>query len=445
MEPKDETKRVLKALDEVRRGHGWGRVGWLDRRLGNSPGYVARLLAGKPAMRLEQLFEILNLLEFEPGEFFAWVFGTRYRFQPERYLKVLARKKERTELLKQIDRIIDASVLLQATESESSNSEAELRELTTDLSRLEEFRFTDPTVARAESIDILKAVLNLTENSENSLQIICDALLLLGAIEIALRNYSPAAAYLARALRLAKKENYLQREARALQRCCYLLGTQGEYDIALNFVEQAMHKYIFLGDLPGIGKCLVDQGMMLRRANRPQQTIPCYEAALKYLPKEAWQYRVALHQSLGLAYIDLGEVDKAEQCAEVAAREHQTKHGLNWWKIFWLRGEVALRRDDLLYAETAFRKVLAASAAQENCIDVALITLRLSLVLLMAGRIDEMLELASDMVQQLETLKKESKIAAQAVNDFIKLALVGKVTEDFLDRAYKQMIKAVYE
>jgi hypothetical protein len=77
MEPKEETKRVLRALDEARRGRGWGAVGWLDRKLSKSDGYVGRLLAGKPAMRVEQLFEILDALEYESGEFFSWVFGRR--------------------------------------------------------------------------------------------------------------------------------------------------------------------------------------------------------------------------------------------------------------------------------------------------------------------------------------------------------------------------------
>jgi len=444
MDPKRETTRILKALDEARKGRGWGGAGWLDRKLGSSPGYTSRVMAGKISLRLDQFFEILNILEFEAGEFFAGVFGMSYHFQPERYLRNLARREEKTELLRQVDKLIITPTLPKTDEHVLDNSEINLEDLAADLSRLEGFRFTNPVVAKAESIETLKTIVGIPDTSQESLQIVCDALLLIGATEVALRNYSSAAAYLLRALTLAQRENYLPREAKVLQRCCYLLGTQGEYDIAIDFANQAMHKYIFLGDLTGIGKCLVDQGMMLRRAGRPQQTVLYYTAALKYLPKEAWQYRVALHQSIGLAYVDLGEVDKAEECAELATKEHQTKDGLNWWKIFWLRGEVALTRHELPYAEAAFRKVLAASMEQENCIDIALVSLRLSLVLLLAGRIDEMMGIASDMVQQLEDLKKENKIAAQAVNEFIKLALVGKVTEDFLDRAYKKMIKAVH-
>ncbi len=82
------------------------------------------------------------------------------------------------------------------------------------------------------------------------------------------------------------------------------------------------------------------------------------------------------------------------------------------------------------------------SESEGDFLDVALISLRLSKVLLLAGKRAEMQVVAAEMVQLLEPLATENRLAAKLVGDFIKRALTEAVSLDFLDHAHDEIYKS---
>jgi tetratricopeptide (TPR) repeat protein len=435
MKPKDETQKILRALDEARSARGWGGAGWLDRKLSKSPGYVARLLVGKPAIRLEQVFDILNVLEYEAGEFFAWVFGSQCKLDPDRILRRLESGVEKSELLIRIDKILTTHhrhAEQQAEESPGQDQEAELN-------RLNELRFSYPVMAKTESLELLRLVVAEIEDGRGSLHYLCDCLSLAGGKEGILSNIPMQAAYLRRAFSLSDLLDSPRRKASLLQKCSYLVADLGNYDAALSLEEQACKIYIFLKDLSGIGQTLVDQGNMHFYLGEPLVSVQCYTAALGYIPRQMWTYRFSTYQCLGFTYLHLGEVEKAQKYADLAGQAHETRDGPNWWRLTWLRGEIALLQADLSFAETAFLKISDAFLAEENYVDAALVALRLAKVFLLAGKLKKMQRVSSGMIALMDPLKLKNDIARSTIHEFIKLALIGEVTEDFLDRAHEKV------
>jgi tetratricopeptide (TPR) repeat protein len=432
MEPRDETKRVLRALDEARRGRGWGAVGWLDRKLSKSDGYVGRLLTGKPAMRVEQLFEILDALEYEAGEFFSWVFGTQYKINPDRILRRMEKGTNKTDLIKRIDNILASHQNPKDQQPEKPPSQDRKAEL----DRLNELRFSYPIMAKSEGLQLLRSVIEEIENHRGSLYYLCDCVSLTGGIEGILNNTSLEAAYLRRAFSLAKALNSPERQASLLQKCSYLVADNGNYDVAITLEEQACNIYIILHNLSGIGQTLVDRGNMHFYLGEPLVSMQCYMAALHYIPAEMWTYRFATYQCLGFTHLHLGNLDEANQYADLAAQVHETRDGPNWWRLMWLRGEIALLREDFSFAEAAFLAISEAFLSQENYIDAALVSLRLAKTFLKLGKVKEMKQVSSGMITLVDSLKLKNEIARSTIHEFIKLALSEEVTEDFLDRAH---------
>ena len=70
---------------------------------------------------------------------------------------------------------------------------------------------------------------------------------------------------------------------------------------------------------------------------------------------------------------------------------------------------------------------------------MALISLRLAKTLLLAGKTREVRQLAADLLELLEPLQEENRLAAGIVRELAKKALVEDVTVDFLDRAHEKV------
>ena len=65
----EEVDYILRLLDTVIRTSGVPRAE-IDHKLGQSLGYLSRLLNGRIEVKLRQVFEVLDLIHMEPAEFF---------------------------------------------------------------------------------------------------------------------------------------------------------------------------------------------------------------------------------------------------------------------------------------------------------------------------------------------------------------------------------------
>ncbi len=159
---------------------------------------------------------------------------------------------------------------------------------------------------------------------------------------------------------------------------------------------------------------------------------------MEYLPEEIWIGRWSCYQGLGRIYTEQGKLEDARHAVEEAATAHRTSAGQNWWRLVWLQGDIALEDKDFKSAERLLREARGGFTDLGNPLDVALVSLRLAKVLLMAGRVVEMQALAAEMMRLLKPLEK-NRIAGGAVYEFTCAALAGEVTVDLLDSLFKKL------
>ncbi len=138
---------------------------------------------------------------------------------------------------------------------------------------MDSLRFSDPDTAEKECLRILRA-----ENAD--LESDCESWGVLGAILRVRGRFSAAAFAVLQALKSARIEGSISLEARALQRACYLIGDQNDYEHAVTVARKAFHRYSECGDFASAGKALVDLGIMQDRAGQTDLAITAYEASL---------------------------------------------------------------------------------------------------------------------------------------------------------------------
>jgi len=224
-----------------------------------------------------------------------------------------------------------------------------------------------------------------------------------------------------------------------LQKCSYIVANGEEYEIAIAIQEQACSMFIMGHNLEKIGQTLVDRGNMYFYLGELATSKHYYMSALAYIPEDLWTYRFSTYQCLGFVSLKQEELDDAEKYADLATRQHRTREGLNWWRLVWLRGEIALQKGELGLAESTFLQVSENFLDQEIYIDAALVSLRLAKTYLISGDLKKMKAVSSCMVKLMDSLKEDNRIARSTLQEFIRLALVEEITEDFLDRAHESL------
>jgi tetratricopeptide (TPR) repeat protein len=302
------------------------------------------------------------------------------------------------------------------------------------------FCFPDEAL-RSTQEAVLAAVCRLDQDacSEN-VEFVCRAL---GALASAYRvhaRFGLAARGLRLAFRLCEARGLASARANLLQRTCYLVGDQGEYDLAVELARRSSDEYLMLNDRAGLGKALVVRAVMHNLAGSWDAAIKAYELGLEYLPKGSWISRWSCYQGLARIYTILGRIGDARLAVDKAAQNHQTSSGQNWWRLVWLKGDIALEEGDVESAEGLFREAREGLAALGNPFDVALVSLRLAKALFMAGRIPEIRALAAELMCLLKPLEKH-KVAAGAVYEFVGAALAGEVAVELLDNIYRKIEK----
>ncbi len=444
MHSKELARRVLEELAVERASHGYGSAAAIDRRMNKGKGYLGRVLRGEVNLHVDTMFEALEAVEADLADFFVRVVGTRVR--PSRLLQRLERQGagDRPAILVFCERML-AGETVEIVEKVAVEPSAAVLEA--ELERLDEERFSDPAGAEQEAeVVVAVAARRLLQRPDGSSRVLlARALGVLAPFYRAAARFAPAARCLRLGLGLcadpAPRDKELQRvRAELLQRVCYLLGDQGDYRVAAEVARLAADAWVLLDDRAGIGKALADRAIMLGQAGETDAAVEVFLSSLKYLPEEAWVNRCSVYQGLGWIYALRGEIDEANKWAERTTAAHQTREGLNWYRLVWLEGEIALDRGQPDAAQRKLAEARAGFSDKGNPFDVAVVSLRLAKALFLAGELGEMQGLAAEMLCLLKPLGKHP-IASAAIHEFTRATLTGEVTVELLDRASDQVRK----
>lgn len=444
MEPSELNRRMLDLLAQERALHGHGSAAEIDQSLGRSEGYLGRVIRGEIGLQTEMLFRILETLGIDASAFFKGVVGLRAR--PEKSLARLARSlTERTES-PFVELPEDFQSRLQGLKGkdpgqlEDAEDNVGLSAALSALDDIDEMRFSDPQGIRASMADVLVELLDRTEAAAGALpwlRGLAKALGVVASIERVEGRARHAVEHLGSAFALvADRSPSLYAEL--LQRACYQMGDQEDFETALELALQATEIYVRLGDLQGVGRSLVDRAVMVYKVGSAEETLDLYRAGLRYLPKSAWQNRFAALQGMGMCHLNLEQVRQADDCAGRAAEAHRHRFGLNWWRLVWLRAEIAYRLGELRRAEDLYRQVMEAFTESGQAMDVALLSLQMARVLLSAGKMREMQRLAASSMALLRPLRHH-RIACAALHEFTRLALTGELSVRWIETASSRL------
>ncbi len=416
--PKDDVARILSDLTVLRQLRGCQKV---DRKLGRSSSQVRRLLTGQVGLKVGDFFRLLDVMDIDRQEFFAW---SEAGFYPEVYLRELEKKNEDQA------RYMTRTQLAKPPEKEYSD-----REIREKAEGLEEGRLLDMEAAWRDALEVLRsAQLRAVEPQHE-----CEAWGIAGSIQRDRGRYSSSAYCLRRALVIPGVDR-----TPTLRRVAKLLSDQGEFGDALKVLDVAMRMGVAARDWPGVSRTLISEGALRSNTGEPIKATGAYETSLVLLPADEWHGRFSALQGLGLCWIHRGDIDKALEYLEEALgllEDVGTPPLIRSWAL-WPKAEIHLYRQELKPAETDFSNLKQIyTDASMSALDVALASLRLAKVLFLAGKHSAVWSLTKEMLSLLERLQKENKLLAGAFAQFLRLAMGGNLTADLLEKIYRVMRK----
>ncbi len=378
-----------------------GSVRRTEEALGISPGYFRVQRNRKKGVSLLALLKALGFTHAHPREFFLGAFHSR---DPIRDLR-----------------------------RETSSLGAEPPHLVTEVLRRGDKPAIPPrsTTRFIQELDCLRYVnTRLARNQASaSLQHTPRSLLprLLGAYASALRlleDHDGAQHALTAGLELAAQRDDFSAVADLWQRMAYIVADRGNYQRALVISERAERIHVRIGDDIGVGKALTDQGIWLYYLDRHRESIDSHLAALHRLANQslARRCRVGSLQFLGLNYLKLQKLDRAQA---YAARARQEASELGPWVfggILWLQADIAMVQGRYEEAEGFLREAIEIfspiSAGQ-----TALASIELVRSLILQNRTEEAYETAKAMARLVEPLRRKSRVAEAALAELVRCGL----------------------
>ena len=464
MDWKETHRRLVESLHGEVRG-SWGRIAELETQLGLSDGYLNKLCSGRNEFRLSLFLEVLGTLGLDPKTFFARALDICP--QPEDFLAQLEAPGEEDRAFVKIAR---ATRELEATEPETpeppsarraaASATALVEHLATcprqvqlrSLRHSAKYRSHAFTRAYLEHLDSLRyddaagaaklvtgvathliPALSGPQSARLSLQ--CLALGVFGSARRLKGEFTSAVRALTMALELSRRARLREDTANLLIRASYQLKDFGHFEQALGLLNEALVIFVQLGSRQGIGKALVDHGMMRTALGDFDTAILDLEQALEHLEgSQLRRYQLAAYQFLAYAFEQLGNLTAAESCLAKGADTFGSIHAVDQAKLRWLRGTLAFRRGDFPLSERQLRSAGQVLSTKENPGQEALVSLDLVSTLLAQGKNEEAIQLARSMTRLLMSFKK-NRLAEAAIVDLIHSALTGRLNEEVVRSA----------
>lgn len=386
---KPRVAAIVKALDREIKKRPRGALSALERELGKSRGWwPGRVRAGR--IGLHELFDVLDFLGMSPLGFFRDQADEDDEFELDRPCgpapRIVIRAWERFESGEEGERVGEA--LLESLDRQRYDEPEETLQVAESAVRIVEIELLPRLLGIAGST--LRLLLRLDE-ADHAIQT--------GILIARCRGDRPAIADL-------------------VQRLAYVHGDRAEYTTALRLSQRAATSFLYLGATGSFGRALVDQGVLLSRLDRPQESIWVLRTALGSLSESDARNRCAALQLLGLGYKDLGDLDQALEFARQARAAAQGMEKVSVTKIVWLTAEIHRGLHRYEDAEAGLREVVD-SVWPVSPADAALATCDLVRVLLLQGKREEAYVTARKMLALIEPLKA-NRIVSAAIADLLR-------------------------
>lgn len=224
------------------------------------------------------------------------------------------------------------------------------------------------------------------------------------------------------------------------QRFAYVVLDEGRPARALHFCRQALSQHILARNLEGVGKSLVDAGVMLIYLGRLRDAVQHYKAALRYVSNLDHRYRFSAYQGKAYALCDLGRHEEALKQVERAAscRRHVAK--LLGLKLDWLEARLLARLERYREAVPRFATLETAFRDAHQPLDAAIVTTEKIETLLHLGKNAEACRAANGMAAYLQPLRN-NQLASGVIYRLVRQALNATLSKDLI-RAVRLVLEA---
>jgi tetratricopeptide (TPR) repeat protein len=409
-------RKILVELQRRFRVAGRGSVTRVEQALGLSAGYFKdQRRPERQRFDLKILLRALNALKVSPAEFFASVLGSA---DPLEVFKsegaTLLRKKA------QPPRILAA---------EAQRRPEEVGE-EVDLDGLDALRHDDPSSAARQARTLVPVVPDA--QVPGLLGVYASACRALGRSEEAI-------IVLTRALDRAAEQDNHAALGDLLLRAGYVFSERGQVEMACALAERSALIFARSGDLVGVGRSLLDQGMCFFHLGRARQAAQTMTVALGYLEDESGSAPQTLIQmnrwcclmNLCIIHRSLDELDLAESYARQARKPCEGLGKKLFGRVVALEAAIARDAGRSEVAERLYREAFEAFQSID-ALDAALCGIELIRVQLRLSRTPDAYRTAKAMMPLLEPLEK-NRVASAALTELLRSALAGRgLTEALL-------------
>ena len=419
-------RKILVELQRRFRIAGRGSVSRVEQELGLSAGYFKdQRRPERQRFDLKILLRALEALKVSPAEFFASVLGAADPLEIFKAEGATLRRKKT-----QLPRFLMAEAERQPDEA---GEEA-------DLDALDALRHDDPSAVVRQARLLIPTVPAL--QVPRLLGIYASAVRALGRSDEAI-------IVLTQALDRAAEQDNQAALGDLLLRAGYVFGERGQIEMACALAERATLVYARIGDLVGIGRTLLDQGMCFFYMDRPRDAAKAMKVALEYIEESADASATLLQMSkwsclmnLCIIHRSLDELDLAERYARQA---RDPSYGLGQkrllGKVVALEAAIARDAGRREEAERLYREAFEIFQPVD-ALDTALCGIELIRVQLRLSRTQDAYQTARAMMPLLEPLEK-NRVASAALTELLRSALAGKgLTEALLRSVASGLQKA---
>ncbi len=190
----------------------------------------------------------------------------------------------------------------------------------------------------------------------------------------------------------------------------------------------------------GAGLVQLDRGCMLSQLGRHEKSRRVFQRALELLPEYEQRWRLSAYQGVASAYRELGDVDRAKQCLEVALEGSAGQGGVLVAKLIWLKGLILGDKKHYSAASQNLNQAMTMLSARKSPLDVALVGLDLASSLLKEGKRNQALTVVCNMTV-LTVRFRGNKLAEAALVELTEAGLHGRISQELIDRTASELRK----